>query len=98
MYTPPQGAAVNVIKATTKKAQATTADRTGITPPQQYQWNTLVDYLIAQLRQKKTEISLNMENKFRELIAHFIVGIDKMCLISDAFGNFHVIGAAIKKK
>ena len=35
---------------------------------------------------------------FGELISHFIVGLDEMCLMSDAFGDLHVIKAANKKK
>ena len=52
-YILPQGAAANVIKATTQKAQATTADRMRINLPQEYQWHTLVDSLISHLRDMK---------------------------------------------
>ena len=35
---------------------------------------------------------------FGELIPHFVVGLDEMCLMSDAFGDLRVIGAAKKKR
>ena len=93
-----QGAAANIIKPTTQKAQATTADRTSINLPQQYRWHTLVDSLFAQLREKNTGLCRKTGKTFGKLISNFIVGLDEMCLMSDAFGDLYVIGAANKKK
>ena len=49
--------------------------------------------MIAQLREKNTGLCRKTLKAFRELIAHFIVDLDEMCLMSDAFGDLHVIGA-----
>ena len=97
-YILPQGAAANVIKSTTQKAQATTADRTIINLPQQYCWHTLANALFSQLRETNTGLFRKTWKLFGELISHFIVGLDDMCLVSDAFGDLHVIGATNKKK
>jgi hypothetical protein len=50
--------------------------------------------LFAQLREKNTGIFYLTGKTFGELIPHFVVGLDEMCLMSDAFGDLRVIGAA----
>jgi hypothetical protein len=35
---------------------------------------------------------------FSEVMGHFIVGLDEMCLMSDAHGHLRVFGSANKKK
>ena len=53
--------------------------------------------MFAQLREKNTGI-FSLDRKNGELIPHFVVGLDEMCLMSDAFGDLRVIGAANLKK
>ena len=36
--------------------------------------------------------------RFEEVIHYFFVGLDEMCLMSDAHGNLQVVAAANKKK
>ena len=54
--------------------------------------------MFAQLREKNTGIFRLTGKTFGELIPHFVVGLDEMCLMSDAFGDLRVIGAANLKK
>ena len=89
-----QCAADNAIKSMTQKEQARTAGRKSINLPHQYRWHIFVDSLIAQMREKNTRLCCNTGNIFGELIAHFIVGLDEMCLMPDAFGYFYFIGTA----
>ena len=93
-YILPQGVGVNLIKAMTQKAQATTADHMSINLPQQYRWQSLVKSFIVHLIEKNTRLCRKTVNTFGNTIVHFIVGLDKLCLVSDAFGDLYVIGAA----
>ena len=92
------GSDLGIIKKRTQKLQATTADRTNINIPQQYRWHTLVESLYAEMRVKNTGVCRVTGKTFGELIPHFIVGLDEMCLLSDAHGDLRVIGAANKSK
>ncbi len=38
------------------------------------------------------------ENHFGEIMPHFIIGLDEMCLMSDCHGNLRVFAASDKKK
>ena len=80
-----QGAADNVIKTTSKKAQETTTDHTRKNLPQKYQWHTLVEYLIANM--KNTWICSKTEKNWG-IDCTFYCSFDIMCLMSDAFWSF----------
>jgi hypothetical protein len=54
--------------------------------------------LFAQLREKNTGLCLKPGKTFGILISHFIVGLDEICLMSDVFGDLHVIGVENEKK
>ena len=59
-----QGAADNVIKTKSQKAQETTTDHTRKNLPQKYQWHTLVDSLISQMRENNTGVCRNTGKTF----------------------------------
>ena len=58
----------------------------------------MVDKLYDQLRTLNTGKCNKSGQTFGELIGHFIIGLDEMCLMSDTHGNLRIIGAAEKKK
>ena len=94
----PENARDNVLKSKPQKVQATTSDRTNINVAQQYRWHTLVDSEYDRLRDLNTGRCKKSNLRFEQVLHHFIVGLDEMCLMSDAHGNLQVVAAADKKK
>ena len=94
----PESAAAGVLKAMTQKVQATTSDRTNISSAQQFCWHRLVDEEYDLLRTSNTGLCKQSGKTFGEVMGHFIVGLDEMCVMSDAHGDLRVFGSADKKK
>lgn len=94
----PKNAAAGVLKKTLQKVQATTSDRTNINFPQQFRWHSIVSDVYDKMRDQNTGRCKKSNKSFGEVIQHFIVGLDEMCLMSDMHGNLRVIGAAGKTK
>ena len=94
----PVNAAAGMIKGKTQKVQSTTSDRTNINVGQQYRWHTAVTDLYNGLETKNTGLCNKTNKTFPWVMHHFIIGLDEMCLMSDAHGTLHIIGAADKKK
>ena len=80
-------AVIGVLKRTTQKVQATTSDRTNINVAQQYRWHLAVDEVYRYLRTKNTGLRQKSGKTFGEVMPEFLIGLDKMCLMSDAHGN-----------
>lgn len=57
-----------------------------------------VDMLYRDLETKNTGLCKKSNKSFPWVMEHFIIGLDEMCLMSDAHGDLHVIAAADKKK
>lgn len=93
----PINAAEGILKATLQKPQATTSDRTNINIAQQYRWHRIVDTEYDNLRLVNTGLCKKSGKTFGEVMGHFIIGLDEMCLMSDHNGNAHIIGSADKK-
>ena len=49
------------------------------------------------LRENNRGLCAKTKKSFGELMEHFIVGLDEMCIMSDAHGTLRVIGSADKK-
>ena len=94
----PEGHKAGILKKTVQKVQATTSDRIAISLPQQYRWHVAVDDQYKFLRETNIGLCKKSGKTFGEVMAHFIIGLDEMCIMSDAHGTLHVIGAAEKKK
>ena len=97
-YVLPKNDELNILKKTAQKVQATTSKRTNINLAQQFRWHTLVEDQYAWLRETNTGLCPVTKKTFGELMRYFIIGLDKMCIMSDAHGNLHVIASADKKK
>ena len=50
------------------------------------------------MRVKNTGLCKLSENSFGEIMPHFIIGLDKMCLMSGFHGNLRVFAASDKEK
>jgi len=87
-----------IIKNKLQKVQATTSDRTNINTAQQYRWHRIVTEEYSFLRENNMGLCKKSGLSFGEVIGHFIIGLDEMCLMSDQHGGLHIIGAADKKK
>jgi hypothetical protein len=87
-----------ILKATLQMPQATISDQTNINIAQQYQWHRLVDAEYDNLRTINIGLCKKSGKTFGEVMSHFIVGLDEMCIMSDFHGNGHIIGSADKKK
>lgn len=87
-----------LLKKGVQKVQATTSDRVAISLPQQYRWHKAVDNAYKFLRETNIGICKKSGKSFGEVMSHFVIGLDEMCIMSDAHGSLHVIGAADKKK
>lgn len=57
-----------------------------------------VDMLYRDLETKNTGLCKKSNKSFPWVMEHFIIGLDEMCLMSDAHGDLRVIAAADKKK
>ena len=57
-----------------------------------------VDMLYRDLESKNTGLCKKSNKSFPWVMEHFIIGLDEMCLMSDAHGDLRVIAAADKKK
>jgi hypothetical protein len=94
----PENSKAGVIKAMTQKVQATTSDRTNISLGQQFCWHCIVNEEYNLLCMSNTGLCKRSGKSFGEVMGHFIVGLDEMCLMSDAHEDLHVFGSADKKK
>jgi hypothetical protein len=94
----PKSAKAGVLKATTQKVQATMSDRTNISLGQQFCWHRIVDEEYNLLRTSNTGLCKQSGKTFGEVMGHFIVGLNEMCLMSDTHGDLCVFGSADKKK
>jgi len=77
--------------------QCTTSDRIAINLPQQYRWHVAIDNEYNFLREKNCVVCAKTKKTFGELMKHFIIGLDEMCIMSDVRGSLRVIGSAEKK-
>jgi hypothetical protein len=87
-----------VLKKCKQKVQATTSDRTNINTAQQYRWHRAVDKVYDFMRTKNTGLCKLSGKSFGEVMPNFIVGLDKMCLMSNCHGDLRVFAVADKKK
>jgi hypothetical protein len=94
----PESAKAGVLKATMQKVQATTSDCTNINLGKQFCWHCIVDEEYNLLRTSNTGLCKRSRKSFGEVMGHFIVGLDEMCLLSDTHGDLHVFGSADRKK
>ncbi len=94
----PESAKAGVLKATTHKVQATMSDRTNISLGQQFHWHCIIDEEYDLLHTSNTGLCKRSGKTFGEVMGHFIVGLNEMCLMSDAHGDLRVFGSASKKK
>jgi hypothetical protein len=94
----PESAKAGVLKAMTQKVQATTSDCTNISLGQQFCWHRIVDEEYNLLRTSNTGLCRRSGKSFGEVMGHFIVGLNEMCLLSDVHGDLHVFRSADKKK
>ena len=78
--------------------QATTSDRTNINVAQQYIWHSLMDDIYKQTREKNTGVCAVNGKTFGEVVPHYVVGLDEMCIMGDAHGSCEIIGSMDKNK
>jgi hypothetical protein len=97
-YVMPLNAAVGVLKRAIEKVQATTSNRMNINVAQQYRWHRAVDEVYNYLRKKNTGLCQKTGKTFGEVMPEFLLGLDEMCLMSDAHGNLRVVASTDKKK
>jgi hypothetical protein len=97
-YVLPLNHAIGILKRTTQKVQGTTSDRTNINFGQQYRWHRAVDKLYDFLRTNNTGLCKLTGKSFGEVMPDFLIGLDEMCLMSDAHGDLRVVASADKKK
>jgi hypothetical protein len=57
-----------------------------------------VDEVYDYLRKKNTRLCQKTGKTFCEVMPEFLLGLDKMCLMSDAHGDLQVVASADKKK
>jgi hypothetical protein len=98
LYVLPVNSAALVLKKSAQKVQATTSDRTNINVAQQYRWHCAVDEVYDLMRTKNTGLCKLSGKSFGELMPHFIIGLDELCLMSDCHSDLRVFAASDKKK
>ncbi len=79
------------------KVQATTSNRTNINVAQQYCWHWAVDEVYEHLRSVNTRLCQSTGKTFGEVMPDFLIGFDKMCLMSDTNGDLCVFFNADKR-
>jgi len=82
-YVLPVNSAASVLKKSAQKVQATTSDRTIINVAQQYRWHRAVDEVYDLMRTKNTRLCKLSGKSFGELMPHFFIDLDEMCLMCD---------------
>ncbi len=97
-YVLPVNAQASVLKKSAQKVQATTSDRTNINVAQQYRWHCAVDEVYDFMRTKNTGLCKLLGKSFGEIMPHFIIGLNEMCLMSDCHSGLCVFAASYKKK
>jgi hypothetical protein len=97
-YVMPINHKIGVLKLTTQKVQATTSNRTNINVAQQYRWHLAVDEVYKYLRTNNIGLCQKSGKTFGEVMPEFLIGLDEMCLMSDAHGDLRVVASADKKK
>jgi hypothetical protein len=98
LYILPVNSQLSVLKKCKQKVQATTSNRTNRNTAQQYCWHCAVDEAYDFMRTKNTGLCKLSGKSFGEVMPNLIVGLDKMCLMSNCHGNLQVFAAADKKK
>ena len=86
-YVMPINHKIGVLKLTTQKVQATTSDRTNINVAQQYRWHLAVDEVYKYLWTNNIGLCQKSGKTFGEVMPEFLIGLDEMCLMSDAYGD-----------
>ena len=76
----PENAASHITKAQCQKVQATTSERININVAQQFRWHSVMDHVYNLVRENNTCVFSKTGKSFGELIQHYIVGLDEMCL------------------
>lgn len=94
----PENARKGVLKPHKVKAQPTTTDRTAITWNQQYRWHLLISSELDFLRKNNTGTCPVTGKTFGELIDHFVIGLDEMCIMANHDGSVSILAAADVKK
>jgi hypothetical protein len=94
----PENSKAGVTKAMTQKVQSTMSNRTNISLGQQFCWHCIVDEEYNLLCASNTGLCKRSGKTFGEVMGHFIVGLNEMCLMSDGHGVLRVFGSADKKK
>ena len=94
----PKAYADGKIKRKTLKVQETRTERTAITYLSQWRWYIFFTSMFNDLRRKNGGLCKNTGKTFGELMQHFVLGLDKACIMADAGGNIKIIGAADRKK
>lgn len=97
-YVLPLNAAIGVLKKSLQLVQGTTSDRTNINLAQQYRWHRAVNEVYEFLRKNNTGLCRLTGKTFGEVMPDFLLGLDEMCLMSDAHGDLRVVASADKKK
>ncbi len=97
-YVLPVNSKASVLKKSTHKVQATTSNRTNINVAQLYRWHCAVDEVYDLMRTKNTGLCKLSGKSFGEIMPHFIINLDEMCLMSDCHGDLRVFAASEKKK
>ena len=69
-----------------------------INTAKQYRWHRAVDKVYDFMRTKNTGLFKLSGTSIGEVMPNFIVGLDKMCLMSVCHGDLRVFAAADKKK
>ena len=94
----PVNAEPGIVRENLVKIQATTSNQSEINLSKQYRWHVLVGGVYNIMRIESTGLGKKSGKSFGEVMQHFIVGIDEMCIMTDAHGDLRVIGAASKIK
>jgi hypothetical protein len=97
-YVLPVNAQASVLKKSAQKVQATPSNRMNINVAQQYRWHRAVEEVYNFMRAKNTGLCKLWGKSFGEIMPHFIIGLDEMCLMSGCHGDLRVFAASDKKK
>ncbi len=97
-YVMPVNSTASVLKKFAQKVQATTSDRMNINVAQQFRWHRAVDEVDDLMRMKNTGLCKLTGKSFGEIMPHFFISLDEMCLMSDCHGDLRVFATSDEKK
>ena len=97
-YVMPVNSTASVLKKFAQKVQATTSDRMNINVAHQFRWHRAVDEVDDLMRMKNTGLCKLTGKSFGEIMPHFIISLDEMCLMSDCHGDLRVFATSDEKK